>query len=90
LIFSFSLLLQEFKSALSDKPRALQQLLQQHSHAPPDAPGPLQRLMVVVELHMKQLVDSWHAAGCDELQSLHKLIEQLQQVRLRSCVLAAL
>lgn len=73
--------LQEFKQQLAEQPAALQQLLQQHSQPPPDAPGPLQRLMAVVEPHMQQLVDSWHAAGCEELQALHRLIQQLQQVR---------
>jgi hypothetical protein len=73
-------LLQEFKGALSHSPSALQQLLQQYSQAAPDAPGPLQRLLLVVEPHLQQLVDSWHAAGCEELQSIHKLAQQLQQV----------
>jgi hypothetical protein len=30
---------------------------------------------------MDQLVASYHAVGCEELQAIHKLVHQLQQVR---------
>lgn len=66
---------------LSNKPGCLQQLLQQYSQPPPDAPGPLQRLMKVLSPHMQQLVDTYHAAGCEELQAMHKLVQHLQEVR---------
>jgi hypothetical protein len=72
---------QAFKTDLANNPAALQQLLHQYSQPPPDAPGPLQRLMRLAEPHLQQLVDSWHAPGCEELQALHRLTQQLQQVR---------
>lgn len=71
---------QDFKSDLAQKPTAVQQLLKQYGSGPPDTPGPLQQLMVVVAPHMQHLIDSWQAPGCEPLQALHKLIEQLQQV----------
>jgi hypothetical protein len=72
---------QAFKDELASNPSSLQQLLQQYSQTPPDSPGPLQRLMQVVGPHMGQLVASYHSAGCEELQAIHKLVHQLQQVR---------
>lgn len=30
---------------------------------------------------MDQLVATYHTAGCEELQAIHKLVHQLQQVR---------
>lgn len=76
-----SLFSQAFKDDLASNPVSLQQLLQQYSQTPPDSPGPLQRLMRVVGSHMDQLVATYHTAGCKELQALHKLVHQLQQVR---------
>jgi hypothetical protein len=71
---------QAFKDELASDPLSLQQLLVQYSQPPPDSPGPLQRLMQVVGPHMGQLVASYHTAGCEELQAIHKLVHQLQQV----------
>lgn len=72
--------MQAFKTDLSANPSSLAQLLQQYSQPAPDAPGPLQRLMQAVEPHMQQLVQACHADGCEELQALHTLVQQLQQV----------
>lgn len=45
-----------------------------------DSPGPLQGLMRLVGPHMDQLVATYHTAGCEELQTKHRLVLQLQQV----------
>jgi len=72
---------QAFKADLAINPGSLPQLLQQYSHHPPDSPGPLQRLMPLVTPPLQQLLGSCsHKHGCDELQALHTLTHQLQQV----------
>jgi hypothetical protein len=71
---------QAFKQQLSQDPAALEQLLQQCSCVPPDAPGPLQRLQLVIDKHLEQLVDVYRQAGCDEVEALHAALHGLQQV----------
>jgi hypothetical protein len=72
--------LQAFKQQLSEDPAAMEALLQQYSRAPPDAPGPLQRLQPVIDRHLEQLVVACRQAGCDELGALHTALQGLQQV----------
>jgi hypothetical protein len=81
--------LQAFKQQLSEDPGALEALLQQYSSAPPDAPGPLERLQPVIDKHLGQLVLACRQAGCDELGVLHTALQGLQQVGMACRAFAA-